>query len=106
MTLMDFHAFPQSVNLGIFGCAAALVSVAGTWLASFFLADAVYRGGPILAATDQSALFAAAMGMVVTSIYLLGLLERRTQTIFRMGYDSFGVLVTYAAGIVGLYFLR
>lgn len=75
-------------------------------VALFFLADAVYRDGPILAATDQSALFAAAIGMVVTSIYLLGLLERRNRTVLRMGYDSAGVLTTYVAGIVGLYFLR
>ena len=27
-------------------------------------------------------------------------------TLFRMGFDSFGVLVTYAVGVVGLYVLR
>jgi cation:H+ antiporter len=36
-------------------------------VALFFLADAVYRGGPILAALDRSAPFAAALGMVVTA---------------------------------------
>lgn len=75
-------------------------------VALFFLADLVYRGGPILAATDRSSLFAAALGMLVTCIYLLGLLERRNRTFLRMGLDSFGVLVTYAVGVVGLYFLR
>lgn len=75
-------------------------------LALFFLADAVYRGAPILSDIDRSALFAAAMGMVVTGIYLLGLLQRGQRTVFRMGYDSAGVLATYVAGVVGLYFLR
>jgi cation:H+ antiporter len=75
-------------------------------VALFFLGDAVYRGGPILAATDRGGLFAATIGMVVTGIYLLGLLERRNRTVLRMGYDSFGVLVTYSAGLVGLFFLR
>ena len=75
-------------------------------VALFFLADVVYRGGPILAATDRSALFAAALGMLVTCIYLLGLLERRNRTVLRMGLDSFAVLVTYVVGVVGLYFLR
>jgi len=75
-------------------------------VALFFLADVFYRGGPILAVTDQSAVFAAAIGLVVTCIYLLGLLERRDRTILRMGYDSVAVLVTYGAGIAGLYFLR
>jgi cation:H+ antiporter len=75
-------------------------------VALFLVADAVYRGGPILAATDRSALFASTVGMVVTCIYLLGLLERRNRTILRMGVDSAAVLVTYTAGLVGLYFLR
>jgi cation:H+ antiporter len=75
-------------------------------VALFFLADGFYRGGPILAATDNSAIFAAALGMVVTCIYLVGLLERRDRTFLRMGYDSVAVLVTYSGGLVGLYFLR
>jgi cation:H+ antiporter len=75
-------------------------------VALLFLADAAYRGGPILAATDDSAVFAATIGMVVTCIYLVGLLERRNRTWLRMGYDSIAVLVAYSAGLVGLYFMR
>jgi cation:H+ antiporter len=74
-------------------------------VALFFLADAFYRGGPILAATDASALFAAATGMVVTALYLLGLLERRDGTVLRMGYDSVAVLVAYGVGVAGVYYL-
>lgn len=75
-------------------------------VALFFVADAVYRGGPILAATEQSAVFAGSIGMVITSIYLLGLLERRDRTLLRMGYDSIAVMVVYAVGLVGLYWMR
>lgn len=75
-------------------------------VALFFLADAAYRGGPILAATDDSAVFAATIGMVVTCLYLVGLLERRNRTWLRMGYDSIAVLIAYSAGLVGLYFMR
>jgi cation:H+ antiporter len=75
-------------------------------LALFFLADLVYRGGPILAETDQSAMFAGALGVVVTSIFLLGLLERRDRTVLRMGVDSLAVLVIYVSGLAGLYALR
>jgi cation:H+ antiporter len=72
----------------------------------FFLADVVYRGRPILAALDRSALFAGTMGIVVTCIYLLGLLERRDRTVLGMGIDSLGVLLAYSAGLVVLYALR
>ena len=75
-------------------------------LALFLPADMVYRGGPLLAELDRSAMFAAAIGMVVTAIFLLGLLERRNRTVLRMGVDSLAVLVVYAAGLVGLYGLR
>ena len=75
-------------------------------VALFLLADVVYRGGPILAAADRSAIFAGTIGMVVTCIFLLGLLERRDRTILRMGVDSLGVLVVYVCGLLGLYALR
>lgn len=75
-------------------------------VAMFFLADAVYRGGPVLGATDRSAMFAGSLAMVLTCIYLLGLLERRDRTLFRMGYDSLAVFITYLTGLVVLYFLR
>jgi cation:H+ antiporter len=75
-------------------------------VALFFLADLFYRNGPILAATDRSALFAAALGMVVTSIFLIGLLERRDRTVLGMGVDSALILIAYLIGIGGLYYLR
>jgi cation:H+ antiporter len=75
-------------------------------VALFFLADVVYRAGPILAATDRSGLFAASLGMIVTAVYLLGLLERRDRTVARMGVDSACVLGAYSLGLIGLYFLR
>ena len=75
-------------------------------VALFFVADMTYRGGPILGEADASALFAASMGIVITCVFLVGLLERRDRTVFGMGFDSLAVLVTYFTGLVGLYYLR
>jgi cation:H+ antiporter len=75
-------------------------------VALFLPADLVYRGGPLLRELDQSATFAAAMGLVVTAILLVGLLERRNRTVFGLGIDSLAVLSVYAAGLVGLYTMR
>lgn len=72
----------------------------------FFVADLFYRTGPILASTDRLALFACALGMIVTCIFLLGLLERRDRTVLGMGVDSLLVLIVYVAGLGGLYYLR
>lgn len=75
-------------------------------VALFFLADVFYREGPILAATDRSAFFAATVGMAVTCTYLLALLERRDRTILGMGIGSLAVLLMYFTGLAGLYSLR
>jgi cation:H+ antiporter len=89
--------------------AMAVSNILGTnclEIALFFVADLVYRDGPILAAVDRSAFFAAALGMVLTAIFLLGLLERRDKTVLRMGVDSLAVLAVYVTGLAGLYGLR
>ncbi|MGH8663948.1 MAG: hypothetical protein ACREUX_06740 [Burkholderiales bacterium] len=44
--------------------------------------------------------------IVLTSLYLVGMLERRDRTVARMGYDSLAVLGVYFAGIAVLWTLR
>jgi cation:H+ antiporter len=46
------------------------------------------------------------LGIVLTAIYLIGLLERDDRTMFNMGYDSVAVLAVYLAGLVLLYLAR
>ena len=75
-------------------------------VALFLVADVAYRGGPILAEAQPSAMLASAVGMLVTCVLLLGLLERRNRTVARMGYDSLAILIIYGAGLAGLYHLR
>ena len=74
-------------------------------LALILLADAVYRGGPVLNEAGQFEAVASLLGLVLTAIFLVGLLQRQNKTIFRMGYDALAVLATFAAGLVLLYFL-
>jgi cation:H+ antiporter len=71
-----------------------------------FLADMLYRQGPILEAVDRSSMFAAAVGVVVTVVYLIGLIERADRTIWRLGIDSAAVLSMYLGSLVVLYLLR
>lgn len=53
-----------------------------------FLTDVVYAGDPDLNHVGRFEIVACLLGIVMTAILLLGLLERRDRTIFRMGYDS------------------
>jgi len=83
----------------IFGSNAIMVAL-------LFIIDIVYQSGPILAEVDRSATFAAVMGIVVTAVYLIGLIMRRNRVILRMGIDSFVVMIAYLLTIAGLYALR
>lgn len=75
-------------------------------VALLFLADVVHTDSPILRDADRSAAFAASLGVVLTAVYLWGLLERRDKPVWRMGIDSWVVLVLYGLGLVVLYGMR
>lgn len=96
-----------SVKLGRY--VMAMSDIFGTNLFNgglLFLVDAVYRGGPVLDEVGAFTAFAALLGVLVSALYLLGLLERRDRTVLRMGYDSFAVLATYLLGVGVLFSLR
>lgn len=67
------------------------------------LADLLFRRGTILEKADDSAMFVAVIGAMMTCIYLLGMLERRDKTVARLGWDSVAALLVYAAGMAVLY---
>ena len=71
-----------------------------------FWIDAVYQGGPVLNEVGKFSIFGALLGIVLTMLYLVGLVERRDRTILRMGVDSLAVLGAYLGGLMLLYQLR
>lgn len=78
----------------------------GGMLVTLLIADVFYRQGPIVAASDASAHFNVAMGIVLTGVYLIGLMQRSHRSVLRMGYDSLIVAILYVASLVVLYQLR
>lgn len=72
----------------------------------FFVADLFYRNGSVLGEMNRSAFVAATLGLLVTAIFLLGLLERGNRTVLGMGIDSLAVLITYIIGLGALYYVR
>ncbi|MDX2205297.1 MAG: sodium:calcium antiporter [Hyphomicrobiaceae bacterium] len=69
------------------------------------IADIIYRKGAILKEAGPFETVAALLGILLTAVYLVGLLERRDRTILRMGYDSLAAIVIYAIGLGILYSL-
>jgi cation:H+ antiporter len=71
-----------------------------------FLADLAYPGGPVLNQVGSFAIVAGLLGILVTAIYLAGLIERRDLQIAGIGVDSIAVVATYLGGVGLLYGLR
>lgn len=68
-----------------------------------FLTDIVYVGDPVLNHVGWFEIVASLIGIVMTGILLLGMLERRDQTILRMGYDAAAMIVVFLGGVGILY---
>jgi cation:H+ antiporter len=87
----------------------AIADVFGTNLFNvtiIVVVDALHPGAPVLVEAGRFAAFGALLAIVLTAIYLVGMIERRDRTVARMGIDSLAVLGCYAAGVVVLYQLR
>lgn len=66
------------------------------------LIDALHPGEPILRQVDPVSMAAALLAVLLTVLYLIGLVERREKAVLRVGYDSMAVLLVYAAGIAAI----
>ncbi|HEY0825572.1 MAG TPA: hypothetical protein VGD76_17420 [Ramlibacter sp.] len=89
--------------------AMAISDVLGTNLFNvtiIVLVDALHPGGPVLVETGRFASFGALLALVLTGLFLVGLIERRDRTLGRLGIDSVAALLAYAGGLAVLYALR
>jgi cation:H+ antiporter len=70
------------------------------------LVDALHDGDPVLTQAGPFAAFAALLAAAMTVVFLVGMLERRNHSFFRMGLDSILAVAMYLGGLVVLYGLR
>ncbi|MGE0370679.1 MAG: sodium:calcium antiporter [Gammaproteobacteria bacterium] len=87
----------------------ALGDIFGTNLfnaALVFSIDILSPGGPVLDRVGAFSAFGALLGLVLTTIFMVGVVERRDRTVLRMGWDSLAALVFYIAGLGILWTLR
>lgn len=68
--------------------------------------DAVYRGPPVLDELGPFAILAAALAVLLTTVFLTGLLRRSARGFARMGVDSLAVLALYLGGVFLLFTMR
>ena len=67
----------------------------------FLLAD-LLAGEPVLQKVDTSSTWLAGIGVIVTSVFAVGLIVRPPKKVARLGPDSWLALFAYLLGILGL----
>jgi cation:H+ antiporter len=72
------------------------------FLPVLFLVVTLISGKPVLPAAQAPDIYLTALGALLTTVYLVGLVFRPRRQVLRMGVDSCTVLVLYVVGIVGL----
>lgn len=73
------------------------------FLPALFLIATLLSGQAVLPQAHDTDIYLTATGIVLTVVYVTGLLFRPTRRIARMGIDSLLVLVLYAVAVAGLF---
>ena len=93
----------EAVRLGDYQLAVSDIFGGNAFLTILFPVAAIVSGAPILARTHEVDLYLTALGALLTTVYICGLIFRPRRMILRMGIDSLVVLIVYALGILGLF---
>lgn len=67
-----------------------------------FLVAALISGKPVLPAAHDTDIYLTALGIILTVVYMTGLVFRPQRQYARMGVDSIAAVVIYLVGIAGL----
>ncbi|WP_458210845.1 sodium:calcium antiporter [Haladaptatus sp. NG-SE-30] len=91
-----------AIKLGDYELAISDIFGGNGFLPTLFILASILSGKSVLANMVSSTIYLTALGILLTTIYIIGLLVRPRRQILRMGIDSFLVLILYCLGIVGL----
>lgn len=75
------------------------------FLPVLFLMATMIGGDPILPNLKPSDMYLTIIGIILTAIYMIGMVVHSKKQIIGMGYDSFIVLLVYAFSVWGLIYL-
>jgi cation:H+ antiporter len=94
-----------AVRLGDYKLAVSDIFGGNAFLPVIFLVATLVSGKSVLPHAAKSDMYLTALGMLLTTVYILGLIFRPRFQIARMGIDSVVVLVLYGIGVAGLFAL-
>ena len=93
----------QSIRQGNDNLAVSDIFGGNAFLPVLFLVATIISGKAVLPAANSSDIYLTALGILLTVVYIVGLIFRPSRKIAGMGVDSFIVLCLYLLGIVGLF---
>jgi len=92
-----------SIRLGGYQLAFSDIFGGNAFLPVLFLLATLLSGQAVLPQAKNTDIYLAGLGILLTAVYLYGLVFRPRRLLLRMGADSLVVLVLYALGIAGLF---
>lgn len=95
----------ESMRIADYRMAVSDIFGGNAFLAVLFLMATVLSGKAVLPSAQPTDLYLTALAIVLTTIYLAGLVAPPRRQVMRMGLDSFTVVVLYVIGVLGLFFV-
>jgi len=92
-----------SVKMGDYQLAFSDIFGGNAFLPVLFLMATLISGQAVLPQAQATDIYLAGLGVLLTTVYIYGLIFRPQRKLLRMGIDSFIVLIMYAVGIAGLF---
>ena len=92
-----------SVKAGAYNLAFSDIFGGNAFLPVLFLMATLISGQAVLPQAKNTDIYLAALGILLTTVYIYGLIFRPKRQILHMGIDSLVVLILYIVGTVGLF---
>lgn len=92
-----------SVKIGDYDLAFSDIFGGNAFLPVLFLLATVLSGQSALPQAKNTDIYLASLGILLTTVYLYGLIFRPRRQLLNMGIDSFVVLILYIVGTIGLF---
>jgi cation:H+ antiporter len=92
----------ESVRSGDYQLAVSDIFGGNAFLPVLFLVASLLSGDAVLPQAQATDIYLTALGVLLTVVYIYGLVFRPRRLVARMGVDSLAVLLLYALGIAGL----
>jgi cation:H+ antiporter len=92
-----------SVRLGDYQLAVSDIFGGNAFLPVLFLPATLLAGRSVLPMAQDSDIYLAGLGILLTAVYVAGIIFRPRRQVFGIGIDSLSVLILYVVGIAGLF---